>query len=217
MHKKNIRIYLDLDNTAMDSRRVYDHIVTVISEHGFSREQCEEHFRAIKENWGAYSPAHHVELLARRQQPLDESFLQKIFAFIDRGDMLFPDTLPFLKEFAKEEVIILTLGHQDHQMKKIATHGLKQFVSDIIITLDDKSSRISKANVDLIFFLDDAPREIEAMKKAHPEIFCIQVRTVASWEIQRSTAYADAHAATLTEAAHFIRAKAASLEDSHEK
>ena len=54
------------------------------------------------------------------------------------------------------------------------------------------------------FFLDDAARHVDDVKRAHPGIICIQVRSAAPWEKKQNALLADAVCASLAEAADFI-------------
>jgi len=199
-----IRIYLDLDNVSLDSHKIYEHIPRILSRYGFAPGECWEHFTAVKQRFGAYSPERHYEWLLERRQMVPQSFVTEVYEFIDRGHLLFPDTMPFLLQFSRAEMIILTCGATDHQLRKIRAHKLEAFVADILVPTDNKPAAVIKSAAKSIFFLDDAPREIEAMKRAHPDIFCIQMRTVAIWESQKHTTAADAYAPTLHDAADII-------------
>lgn len=57
------------------------------------------------------------------------------------------------------------------------------------------------------FFIDDASREIDLMKKRCPWVTAIQMREPPPWEKQKVSQYKDVHLSTLAEAPLYIQNK----------
>src|SRR3989344_2090397 len=76
--------------------------------------------------------------------------------------MLYPDALAFLDSFPKEELVLLTAGERYNQNLKIEANNLRDKFSKIIIAESPKAVVLENPPADS-FFLDDSPREIDAM------------------------------------------------------
>ena len=120
-------------------------------------------------------------------------------ALLDKN-YFFPDSEEFLSSFNPQQLVLITSGNQDFQWRKIDAHDLTKYIKFVWV-ITNKALAVSGELVSALragikepfFFIDDAPREIEAVKKAHPEVICIQVREPASWETQRETEFYDVH------------------------
>lgn len=199
-------IYLDLDNTALDTVGLYNFMVDLLeNEFGVPRGVAMQAQQDAHLRHRTYTPEKLCDELAKVGHPVSNDFLIRVYNYIESREMLYPDTMPFLKQFRRQELAILTRGDEFFQRRKIRAHGLDQLVGKLLVTQGEKCDSINDAVMPCTFFLDDAPREIEAMKRRHPWIICIQVREPPPWEEQRTTTYADGYARDLLLAADLIR------------
>ena len=114
----------------------------------------------------------------------------------------FPDTLVFLNRFPKSRLVLVTTGGNEYQRAKIATHGLDKYFSEIQIVPSPKYQHIIP--VSSATYIDDSPREIDAMKTLHPHVFCVLVRQPAPWEKQKVSISADIYCPDLISVADHI-------------
>ena len=198
-------IYADLDNNLIDTVRLTDDVISIAEEYGISREEYIHSVEELEKQHGraAYSFEKLYSLITENKPMVSWEFLKRIEELISKN-YFFPDAVPFLLGFGKNELTIITEGNREYQYKKINAHELEYFVGKIIIAGDGKEKAIIPG-AGKTFLLDDAPRAIDAVKKQHPSIICIQMRTPPHWEKQKFSDLKDAHCKDLYEAAKFIK------------
>lgn len=205
------RIYLDLDNMLIDSVRRYEDEQETAERHGISRA---EYVRAVETLYARHGTASYCfpllfSIIRETRPDAPEALLHELEALLDKH-YFFPDTLAFLSRFSREELVVVTEGRIEFQWPKAAAHNLLEHVREVRIShTKKKSEMIEERGQDLpagrqAFFLDDAARHIDEVKRAHPDIVCIQVRPPAPWEKKQNALLADAVCASLAEAADFI-------------
>lgn len=198
-------IYFDLDNTAINSKELIDKVVAAAEEHGISREEYIHSVEELEKRYGiaAYSFERLFTVISENKPMIPWEFLKKLEDLIAKN-YFYPDTIPFLSGFKKDELILITEGSSEHQLKKVMAHGLHRFVSRVVIAPMGKENAINQF-AEKTFLLDDAPRAIDSVKKKYPSIVSIQMRTPPFWEKQKFSDLKDAHCKDLYEAADFIK------------
>lgn len=200
-------IYVDLDNTLIDSMRRLELEMNVAEKYGISRENFKKAIEESFEKHGISRFGHQgLYKTCRELKPDLSSDIISAWGKVLESQMFFSDSLFFLGQFPKEELTLLTTGNPDFQRKKIAVHGLEGSFGAIKIVASPKCGHIEPPSP-LSFFVDDSPREIDAMKLLYPHMCCIQVREPALWEKQKISLRADVHCRTLDETLRFINAK----------
>lgn len=197
-------IYVDLDNTLIDSARRLRYEISIAERYGVSRET---YWRAVDIFHERYAiSAVRFELLfecCRVLIPdLSEVILEEWNALL-RTPYFFPDTHDFLSAFEPKDLALLTTGYPEFQKIKIATHGLERYFSEIHIVGSPKCRHISPPKNSV--FIDDAAREIDATKKYIPDAYCIFVREPIEWEKQKFSLLRDAYCNDLFEAKDHIK------------
>lgn len=199
------RIYLDLDNTLIDSVRRYEDEQDTAERYGIPRA---EYVRAVEALYARHGPASYsfplVFSIIRETRPdAPEALLRALKALL-RKQYFFPDTLAFLARFRREELVLVTEGVAEFQWPKLHAHDIARRVGRVELISGKKSDAIREAESETTFFLDDAARHVDEVKRARPRTFCIQVRAAAPWEKKQNALLADAVCGTLIEAADFI-------------
>src|SRR3989344_7210790 len=197
------RIYLDLDNTLIDSVRRYEDEQETAERHGVPRA---EYVRAVETLYARHGTASYCfpllfSIIRETRPDAPEELLRELEALLAKH-YFFPDTLAFLSRFSREELVVVTEGRIEFQWPKAAAHNLLEHVREVRISHTKKSEMIEERGQ--TFFLDDAARHVDDVKRAHPGIICIQVRPAAPWEKKQNALLADAVCASLAEAADFI-------------
>src|SRR3989338_8722651 len=198
------RIYLDLDNTLIDSVRRYEDEQETAERHGVPRT---EYVRAVETLYARHGTASYCfpllfSIIREARPDAPEALLRELEALLDK-QYFFPDTLAFLSRFSREELVVVTEGRIEFQWPKAAAHNLLEHVREVRISHMKKKSEMVEEHGQT-FFLDDAARHVDDVKRVHPGIVCIQVRPAAPWEKKQNALLADAVCAALAEAAHFI-------------
>ena len=210
-------IGVDLDCTLIDSEQRYKDEVKAAEGYGILQE---EYIAAVEKLYQRHGTAAYrfellYKILTEVSPGLSRQIIEDLNALLDKN-YFFPDSKEFLTSFRREQLVLITSGNADFQARKIAAHGLKTYVNCIWV-ISDKALAVgaeivsaAKAGIqEPFFFISVAPREIEAVRIAHPEVTCIQVRTPASWETQRSTEYFDVHLPDLLAARDYIKGRLA--------
>ena len=198
------RIYLDLDNTLIDSVRRYGDEQETAERHGVPRA---EYVRAVETLYARHGTASYCfpllfSIIREARPDAPEALLRELEALLDK-QYFFPDTLAFLSRFSREELVVVTEGRIEFQWPKAAAHNLLEHVREVRISHMKKKSEMVEEHGQT-FFLDDAARHVDDVKRAHPGIICIQVHPAAPWEKKQTALLADAVCASLAEAADFI-------------
>ena len=199
-------IFVDLDCTLIDSERRYEDEKRVAENFGVPRAIYEWAVDELYKRYevGSYSFPLLCEIIRPRMLNFPEELHLRLASLLS-CNYFFSDALDFLARFSQEELVLVTSGNQEFQQKKIQTHELAKYFGRIFVARN-KAQVIGEEKAGTDFFIDDAPREIEKVKLAHPDVFCVQVRTPASWESQKYTSRADARLSDLISAAEYIKA-----------
>lgn len=200
-------IYLDLDNTLIDSVRRYEEEQETAERYGVSRA---EYVRAVETLYARHGTASYTfpllfSIIRETRPDAPEALLRELKGLLGKR-YFFPDTLEFFARFPREELIVVTESRYEFQWPKAAVHNLLAYVREVRIShVKRKSEMIEESGQ--TFFLDDAARHMDDVKRAHPGIVCIQVRVPAPWEKKQKALLADAVCGTLIEAAGFIESR----------
>lgn len=198
-------IYVDLDNTLIDSMRRSDMERSAAIRCGMSEETFAQAMDLLVESHGLsdFSFEPFFEVCKRLHPDLDPALLSQWKALLQLR-IFFPDSLRFLGAFQKNELTLLTTGSPKHQQVKIRAHALPEYFKDILIVPTPKARAIACPPPDSIY-VDDSGREIDEMKNCHPHVYCILVREPACWEKQKHSLHADARAFDLDHALLLIK------------
>lgn len=156
-----IKIYLDFDGTIYNSTKLYNEFINIFIKHNINKDYLEN---IIKEY---YQKEKNYIILAKKiikDNNLDISILNEINN-LHSNKLLFKDVIPFLEKYYKKyDLILLTLGNKEYQLKKINSINITKYFKDIIITNKDKS----KLNIDYQkgIFIDNNPLELEKFYKS---------------------------------------------------
>lgn len=156
-----IKIYLDFDGTIYNSTKLYNEFINIFIKHNINIDYLEN---IIKEY---YQKEKNYIILAKKiikDNNLDISILNEINNLYS-NKLLFKDAIPFLEKYYKKyDLILLTLGNKEYQLKKINSINITKYFKDIIITNKDKS----KLDIDYQngIFIDNNPLELEKFYKS---------------------------------------------------
>lgn len=86
----------------------------------------------------------------------------------DAASLLYPDAIEFLKQFSKENLMILSRAHPDWQKPNIENSGLDKYVKRVEIVQGEEGKKNVLQELSqkypLIYFIEDDPKELESVK-----------------------------------------------------
>lgn len=198
-------IYVDLDNTLIDSVYRLELDTDIAVAYGLTTNEFSAAIDKAVQKHGIHGFGPDALFEACRQiKPDFSELVLKNWWMILKHKFLFPDTMTFLGCFCRRELSLITTGNKKFQLAKIEAHNFREYLSEIMILGSPKSNGLYSPQVNS-FFIDDSPREIDAMKEKFPDMCCIQVREPAPWEKQKISRHADFRCADLLEAIRHIK------------
>ena len=180
-------IYLDLDNTCIDTEKIRRMESRVAERYGIPPLmylECAD--LACIRDPGVFSYERVYDMLREYYADLPRTIIFDLYTVL-RMQWFMPYATHFLSKFSKKDIVLVTSGDSAFQRMKIETHRIADYVREIHIT-NDKTAVITQESPP-VFFVDDAPRHIEAVGRAHPWVTCIRVHEPPLWEVQQETAH----------------------------
>ncbi|MBI2451334.1 MAG: hypothetical protein HYV52_03345 [Parcubacteria group bacterium] len=198
---KDIKIVIDLDNTLLDSHKLWESLGEDMEKLGVSKELWKEararESARIKEaeEKGDYLQLYSIEnIIDFLKEKLGSrfDFLFVFYHFLPRfagllndskEDCLFPDSKAFLEKH-KKEIILLSFGNGVVQLSKILTTRLNRYLDPdrIFITKKEKwqffseNWKADRGNFPPKFMIDDCPRNLRLIKEHNPSVITICIR-----------------------------------------
>ena len=195
-------IYFDLDNTCIDTEMIRRMEARVALRYGIPmRTYFECGNLALMRDRTTFSFECVYDLLHEYYPDLPRTIIRELYRVLAVRCFM-PGALQFLGRFRKEDLVLVTSGDPVFQRIKIETHLLSHYTREIHI-VNDKTICIRPESLP-VFFMDDAPRHIEAVGRAHPWVTCIRVHEPPSWEIQQETTHPHIYVESLWDAALYI-------------
>lgn len=195
-------IYIDLDNTCIDTEKIRRMEARVACRYGIplmTYFECTD-LAGISDP-GSFSYERIYEMLQQYYPDVPRTIISDLYRVLSIPFFM-SGAIQFLRRFRKQDLVLVTSGDPEFQHIKIKTHRITDYVREIHIT-DDKAAVITRESTP-VFFVDDAPRHIEAVGRAHPAVTCIRVHEPALWEVQQETAHPHVYAESLFDAAEYI-------------
>jgi beta-phosphoglucomutase-like phosphatase (HAD superfamily) len=194
-------IYLDLDNTLIDTEQIRRWEAHIAGRYGIS---VMTYFECADLVWirdRTFSFEHVYDELHEYYPDLPQTIIGDLYRLL--AIPRFMSGAPyFLERFRKQDLILVTSGDAEFQRIKIKTHSIEPYVREIHIN-NDKTKVITLESPP-VFFVDDAPRHIEAVGRAHPSVICIRVHEPPSWEVQQDTLHPHIYVESLFGAMQYI-------------
>jgi FMN phosphatase YigB (HAD superfamily) len=175
-----MKIVFDLDYTLMDTAKFKEALAEAVTACGVSRERYEETYRSIVKREGKvydYDPDVHIESLRQDFPDADAAAearrgIDKVVA--DSDKFLFPGSAELLKELRREgrELVLLTLGNERWQRRKVEHSGLRDYFDEVIATGKHKTAEIGKlAEAEgKTIVINDNGEEIREMMRRAPRL-----------------------------------------------
>ena len=149
-----MKIYIDFDGTLFNNSKHYKKLITIFKKYNIQ----EEYINNLTNN-KHYKNMDNLAKEIINNNNLDKSIIKEINTIYNK-DLIYKDIIPFLEKYQnKYDLILLTLGTKNYQLKKIKSSNISKYFKEIIITNKDKS----KLNIDYQnnIFIDNNPKELK--------------------------------------------------------
>lgn len=185
-----MKIVLDFDDTIFNTHQLVQDFLAIFRSLKFREEQFWNAYAECGKKIGGFDEKVLINLLAELK-PFDKDKVgMKIDSIISKSkDFVYPDFFDFVKNFNKDDLILLSFGIADFQKIKIKNSGVTSNFKKVIITDKDKIVGLrsilkeSKLNNDKkkdekekIFFVEDKADQINRVKEELPQIITLEMK-----------------------------------------
>lgn len=185
-------LFLDFDDTLFDTVLVegkfWLDLRKIYEQGGWSVEMIEKTADEFSDasfdgKPKTYSIEKHLAVLnARQPSEQHEMILRKSREFMrELADYVFPDVIPFLKQFPKQDLFIVTFGDLGFQKGKIFGAHIESYFNDILVTegqpkMDLIREYLQKNTIRLrepVIFVDDKEKYFERPQAGKHDIVTV--------------------------------------------
>lgn len=177
-------IILDFDGVLFNDERFKRDYWRLFRRHGISHRAHQAAYAESKaRHRGGYCHDLHLALIKKRVPTLPvKKVEQDIWKLLARSaDYLYADALPFLRHWkSKNEQISLVSSGNAFQKRKVRAGRLSRFFLAVIVA--DTSDKVAPVRMlarrggrNPVFFIDDKKSFTDAVKRALPDVFVIQL------------------------------------------
>jgi len=167
----------DFDNTLFDTARFKEDAQRAFADWGVGAVSFERAYQRIVDDSSGghgYDPEAHLAKLSRRLNRASRDSLRRHIDLLvaDAASYLFPGALDLVSRLSERNwrQVLLTLGNQAWQERKVAASGLEQLMDEVLAVEADKSAAVaSLSRRDDLLVVNDNSREIVGMMRAAPE------------------------------------------------
>ncbi len=151
-----MKFIFDFDDTLLDTKKLKQHIFSIIEKYGFSRENAEKSYIQIRHTDIPFSLKDFLSQFTK-----DNSLIEKMYKdILDLAPkILHHDIVKMVKRIGKENVFIITNGEEVYQNDKINAAGIRDLFSEIHVVPGSKKDLIAdicqKYPDEEVYFLDD--------------------------------------------------------------
>lgn len=173
-----MKIFLDFDDVIFNAKKFRNDLIKVFNKHGITKQEFERSYYAFnrKERAGGepYDPKSQINVLRKKYAINNAEFRRDVDAFLrDLSRYIFPDVEKFLQSFKKNDLFLITYGHERFQKKKIKNSKIDKYFRKVLVCRDDKISVIMdicrqygfSPDKEDIILIDDHPEQIEETEK----------------------------------------------------
>jgi FMN phosphatase YigB (HAD superfamily) len=176
-----MHIVFDFDHTLFNTAQLWQDWLDQLENCGVDRADAVESGERL---FGiGFSPYNHGEQMGLQGDELDQ--LVSDFEEYTRQEseqLLYKDVEECIKKWGDEHSFsILTFGHSEYQHSKIEAAGLNDLIDDVRIAMPERTKATQIAEMlkeidEPIMFVDDNPRELQAVAELGLEVQLVRMR-----------------------------------------
>jgi FMN phosphatase YigB (HAD superfamily) len=205
-----MKIYLDFDDTILDTGAFLRELQRVFQSAGFTEKEFYDNLKETKIRKGDFNLDTFFDLFAHAgdfdQRRLRRS-VDTIFANMDV--FVHDDFFDFAREFGKDKLAILSYGTTPTQREKIENSKIVPYFSEVIVTArgkDEDFREIAERHAGKrLFFVDDRANQIDKVKAAVPQVVTMKIERPGSRYLSDWSELSDHTVKDLREAALIIK------------
>jgi FMN phosphatase YigB (HAD superfamily) len=205
-----MKIYLDFDDTILDTGAFIRELLQLFQAAGFSEEEFYSNLERTKQKTGDFDLDTFFDHFAKKRefdQRQVRHSMDTVFANMDV--FVHEDFFDFAREFGKDKLAVLSYGTTPTQRRKIENSKIVPFFDEVIVTNrgkeEDFRDIVQKHAGKQIFFVDDRAYQLDKVKEAVPSVVALKIERPSARYRAESSARADHVVRDLREAAHIIR------------
>ena len=208
----NMRIYLDFDDTILDTGGFKNELLKAFQSAGATEEDFRNNYEAAKAKVGgfdldtileAFAGTGGFDAAAARIRAYD--MLYHIDAFVH------DDFFDFAREFGKEQLALLSYGATPMQRIKIENSKITPYLGEIIVTDQGKEEHfpgiMERHPGKKIYFVDDKAEQIDRVKAATPGVTAMKMERPGGLHTHTESRLADHVVKDFREVANIIKSK----------
>lgn len=172
---------IDFDDTLFDTAKYKKAKVQSLLDIGVSEEDFWKSYERAR-NAGeqvVYNNTRHAKELEKEGYAFEQ--ILEVLSTVDESlyEFVFPDTLDFLFSMQESgrEMILLSLGEESFQRKKVESAGIQDFFDEIHFVSDSKHAVIekllSRVQEDFAIFINDKVKESLSLQESFPTLHSI--------------------------------------------
>ncbi|MFA5926347.1 MAG: hypothetical protein WC831_05505 [Parcubacteria group bacterium] len=195
---KELKIFIDFDDAIFYTKAFKEGLIGVFEKNGVSEEDFSRTYRELskknKSGIAKRDPYNQIRFLEKELGIDGKKTKSDLDRFLKNSrKYIFKDINPFLKNFSKNNLHIITFGHAKFQAKKIDGCNLKRYFKRIVVTDKIKSEVISRfsSNGDVFVFIDDRIEQIDAVKKKFKKCITFFIKRKEGRYKDKKTKYVD--------------------------
>jgi FMN phosphatase YigB (HAD superfamily) len=183
-----MKIFLDFDDVIFNAKRFKKDMINVFFRNGVTKKEFDNSYYTFRKKGRSlvryYSFKKQIARLGSQKNIDAEKLKSELNSFFgDLKKYVFSDVEPFLSNFSKKDLHLITYGQVDFQGIKIRGTGLRKRFNQIIITKNKKADdmvglakRKKFSPKENIIFIDDHPEQIERAMKVRKKIVTFRLR-----------------------------------------
>lgn len=175
-----MKIYLDFDDTILNTGAFVKELIRVFNAVGFTDEDFYRNYEKTKQKvgdfdldtiFGFFAESGDFDVRKVRRS------IDNLFANVDV--FVYEDFFDFAKEFGKDKLGIVSFGTTASQREKIENSKIIPYFSEVIVTPKSKEEDfvdIVKTHSDKqIFFVEDKADQVDKVKMRTPQIIVMKI------------------------------------------
>jgi len=159
------KLYIDFDGTLFDTDAFYKEFLGICFKYGITKEKIEEIKNEIFSEDNLYDMDKIVDYLINNYG-VSSRIISEVETLYS-NKFVYDDVIVSLEKLKDlYELIILTYGNINYQVKKINGSNLEKYFTDIIITEKNKSL-LNNVDYKNSIFIDNNPKEVKRFVEAN--------------------------------------------------
>jgi FMN phosphatase YigB (HAD superfamily) len=213
--KNSAKIFIDFDDTLFNTAALKKSLVEIFKANGVSKSDFFSSYTdyptVMRGSLKKYDPYKQIEVLHKKlgiKKTKIKSDLEKMVR--SSRKFVFRDAHPFLKNFEREDLFLVSFAKTDFQCRKIENSGLREEFSKVIVSDKPKAEIIGKIvgnKKTKIIFIDDRIDQIDAVKKKFSGSATFLMARRNGRFKERESKFVDFEVKNLKEAERIIRNK----------